>query len=287
MNPPVAGRCLNCDVELHGRFCAGCGQRAVPPYPTVRELAGDAWHELTGYDGRIAATFRALLHPGRLTRDYLEGHRAKYLPPIRLYLIVSVVYFVMAAAAPVVRTPGGQTVFGPGIRIGVTGRPASADQTLTPEERDQIRTSAERAPWIFRPILRATAEDPDGFRARIFTTMPRVFFAMLPVFAVIVGLFYRHRRFPMHLVFAVHIHAFAFMALTLSEAAKFSRSPTATAVIAGVVSIALGAYGLLALRAVYGSGWMRTIAQAIGIGVIYLIASIPAFLIILAWAAMR
>ena len=85
-------RCLNCDLPLTGAFCSTCGQRAVPPHPTVRELLGDAWAELTGYDGRIARTVRALLlHPGRLTREFMEGHRARYISPVRLYLTASVI----------------------------------------------------------------------------------------------------------------------------------------------------------------------------------------------------
>src|SRR6185503_15425032 len=105
-----AGRCLNCGEVLGGAFCSACGQRSVPINPTVSELAGDAWNELSGYDGRIAATFRHLLRPGQLTVDYLQGRRARYLSPVRLYLICSVVYFLVAAAAP-------QGVGG--IRIGV------------------------------------------------------------------------------------------------------------------------------------------------------------------------
>ena len=77
-------RCLNCGADLHGAFCADCGQRAVPANPTIAELAGDAWQELSGYDGRIAATFKGLLRPGLLTVDYLQGRRARYLSPIRL-----------------------------------------------------------------------------------------------------------------------------------------------------------------------------------------------------------
>ena len=49
--------CLNCGAELHGAFCSRCGQRVIPPYPTMRELVGDAWHELSGYDGRFMRTF--------------------------------------------------------------------------------------------------------------------------------------------------------------------------------------------------------------------------------------
>ena len=45
--------CLNCGSALVGPFCAECGQRAVPPYPTLRELVGDAFAELSGWDGTL------------------------------------------------------------------------------------------------------------------------------------------------------------------------------------------------------------------------------------------
>ena len=48
--PEWASRCLNCRALLTGRFCANCGQRAVPPHPTARELAGDAIAELSGWE---------------------------------------------------------------------------------------------------------------------------------------------------------------------------------------------------------------------------------------------
>ena len=116
-----AERCLNCGADLSGPFCAACGQRAVPPNPTVKELAGDAWQELSGYDGRIAATLRGLLHPSQLTIEYLRGHRATYLPPaVRVYLIASLVYFVVAAAAPPTPPRRAGEVSGPvGIRLGL------------------------------------------------------------------------------------------------------------------------------------------------------------------------
>jgi hypothetical protein len=118
---PDAGHCLNCGRALHGAFCATCGQRSVPSDPTLSELAGDAWHELSGYDGRIASTFRSLFRPGKLTLEYLQGRRARYLPPVRLYLIVSVIYFLVAAAAP--ESAGG-------LRTGV-----QQEEMLTEEDR--------------------------------------------------------------------------------------------------------------------------------------------------------
>ena len=55
-----SAECLNCQSPLMGPFCASCGQRDVPPYPTVRELAVDAFWELSGWDGRFASTVKAL-----------------------------------------------------------------------------------------------------------------------------------------------------------------------------------------------------------------------------------
>jgi hypothetical protein len=248
------------------------------------ELAGDAWEELSGYDGRIAATFRALLHPGRLTIDYLSGHRARYLKPVRLYLIVSVAYFVLASAAPNLQPArNANEVAGPlGMRIGVTG----ASGMLTDEDRAELLKDLETAPWYLRSILTAAAEDPDAFRARIFTTMPRVFFALLPVFAGIVALFYRGRRFPTAMVFAVHLHAFAFLVFTVSEAAKFSYVFVFSAVVSIAALVAFVLYALSAFRAVYAESWPKTVAKASGIGLAYLVTSIPAFIIILAWASL-
>lgn len=273
--------CLNCGAELHGAFCASCGQRSVPANPTVSELAGDAWQELSGYDGRIAATFRGLLTPGHLTIDYLQGRRARYLPPIRLYLIVSVIYFVAAASAPQIAGPNADITGPAGMRIQLTDRAT----VLTAEDRAEMLKDLDQAPWFLRPMLKAFSEDPDAFRARIFTVMPRVFFALLPVFAGVVALLYRGRAFPTALVFAAHLHAFAFLIFTISEVAKM----TGQAVVMGVVGVAavlaFVIYTLRAFRAVFGGGWPITMVKAVSIGVVYLIVSIPAFIVILVWAS--
>lgn len=274
-------QCLNCGGALQGPFCSACGQRAVPPNPTTSELVGDAWHELTGYDGRIAATARGLFHPGRLTRDYLEGRRLHYLPPLRVYLTASVLYFVVAASTPMLERTGSDLSL-PGIRIGMS---RSSDAEPTPEQRQQGLGNIDEAPWLFRPMLRAAAADPEGFRARIFTTMPRVFFGMLPVFAAIVALFYRGRTGPTYLVFAAHLHAFLFLAMTLSELVKFSGSLVAAASAGVLISAGLAVYIVRAFRAVYGGRWLAVVAKTLAIGVVYLLTAIPAFIVILVWAA--
>jgi hypothetical protein len=266
-----------------GRFCAACGQRALPPHPTIAELAGDAWSELSGYDGRIAATFRGLLKPGMLTRRYIEGQRARYLSPVRLYLFVSLVYFLVASAAPSLDSSGRQTI-GSGVRFGVTG--TKPGEMVTPEEREELLRQVDKAPWVLRPMLRAIANNPTDFRARLFTTMPRVFFAMLPVFAGIVFLFYRRETFPTALVFAAHIHAFAFVALTISEAFKFTGSMPIAATAGGIVTIGLAVYSFIAFRVVFGGRVITTLAKLTAIGFLYAVASVPAFIIMLMWASL-
>ena len=117
--------CLNCGTPLVGPFCAECGQRDVPPYPSVRELAVDAFWELSGWDGRFASTVRApVARPGKLTREFLEGRRARYISPLRLYLMCSLVYCVLAAAVPNASRDSGEPMPG-GLRRGDPYRPAA------------------------------------------------------------------------------------------------------------------------------------------------------------------
>jgi hypothetical protein len=157
---------------------------------------------------------------------------------------------------------------------------------MTDTDRDRLKAELNDMAWPLRVLIESIQKDPMAFRGRLFTIMPRVFFALLPMFAGIVWLFHRRRRFPAAFVFAVHVHAFAFLAFTLTEAAKFSQS----ALIGGIVGlIVLGGftvYALRSLRAVFGDSWPWTLAKAAGIGFVYSVAALPAFFIILVWASL-
>jgi hypothetical protein len=276
--------CLNCGAVLNGPFCASCGQRAVPPNPTMAELTGDAWQELSGYDGRILATVRGLLRPGQLTQDYLSGRRAHYLPPLRVYVTVSVLYFVIAAAAPTtVGEINGRQIRAGSFRVEVTGQAPGGG--LTDEDREQLRADLAAAPRLLRPMLEAMIDDPVAFRARVFATMPRVMFGMLPVFAALVSLFYRGRTFPAALVFAAHLHSVAFVVLAVSELAKFTNSIVVAVGIGMLAMIGLLVYALMAFRRVYGGGWPAVIGKTAVIGLVYALASAPAFFMMLMWVA--
>ena len=86
--------CGNCGAILTGAYCASCGQPARGSARGLGTLLHEAWHVFTHVDGRFWITIRALLiHPGFLTHEYFAERRARYLPPVRLYLVLSVAFF--------------------------------------------------------------------------------------------------------------------------------------------------------------------------------------------------
>ena len=62
---------------------------------TVAHFAAEAFESISHADSRLWKTLWYLLsRPGFLTREFFEGKRVRYLPPFRLYLVISVVFFL-------------------------------------------------------------------------------------------------------------------------------------------------------------------------------------------------
>ena len=269
--PVRSSGCLNCGAALTGPFCSKCGQRDVPPYPSVRELAIDAFWELSGWDGRFATTVRALVaRPGKLTREFLEGRRARYISPLRLYLMCSLVYFLGAAAAPDVRLESGKSMW---MGLRVTSDIGAASE----EERRQVMADIESAPSVLRPFMRRAVTDPAGFKSSLFDAMPRMLFALLPAFSAIVAVFYRGLKYPEHLYFAIHLHAYVFLALALGELAKFTQLPVIVGTVAAVALLTIPVYATIAFRQIYGGSLVATLAKEVGIAAIYFATYVVAF----------
>ncbi len=93
--------CLNCGTRLRGQYCGKCGQRSRNRLISIWQLLREAFGDLLELDSRLWRTLVPLLtRPGQLTRDYLEGRRARYMPPFRTYLVLSVIFFVVAFFDP-------------------------------------------------------------------------------------------------------------------------------------------------------------------------------------------
>jgi hypothetical protein len=90
--------CLNCGTGLKGPFCYYCGQPDRNFFRFFPALLRELMSDFLDLDSRFARTMKPLLFkPGRLTRDYLEGRRFRYTPPMRLYLFSSIAFFLLAA----------------------------------------------------------------------------------------------------------------------------------------------------------------------------------------------
>lgn len=285
--PPRAPHCLNCGAPLAGPFCASCGQRHVEAVPSLRDLAHEIAAEHFGLDGKLARTISMLLrHPGRLTREFIAGRRVRYVAPLRLYLTLSVLFFVAAALVPAADGTGGDMVriqFGarasPGRDTGGTGSDrmrlapgnAAASAELHRMAADSSGNSITRL-LRHRFAKRAIAVSARGSSARdelgatFREHLPDALFLLVPLAALLLSGIYRgqHRPYAEHLVFALHAQAFMFLVFLITLAPVPGRQFLALAVIA--------VYLFVATRTVYGGSMALTAARLTVLATGYLVA---------------
>lgn len=93
-----SAKCLNCSTELKGPFCYYCGQPDRNFMRFFPALLRDLMEDLLDLDSRFMRTIKPLLFkPGKLTRDYMQGRRFRYAPPMRLYIFSSIIFFLLLA----------------------------------------------------------------------------------------------------------------------------------------------------------------------------------------------
>jgi hypothetical protein len=300
---PPGRPCPNCEAPLVGPYCAGCGQRDAPDDPTLREVAADAFQELVSVDGRLLATLRALLRPGRLTIELAAGRRARYVSPLRVYLTCSVLLFAVLTLQPDRArhdSPGRFSFFG-GV-YSFTFRPDSALVA------DYDRGALRGVRGAVQARMLAAVRGGDAGRARleqaVTNALPQAVFLLVPVYALLTAVAYRGARhgYPRHLYFALHVHAFAFLALAALFAFRAVASRVANAADVPAVSVALSAtvigaalptlawipvYAALAYRRVYDHGWAGTAVRVVAIHALYWALTVGAMFALLVLAALR
>jgi hypothetical protein len=90
--------CLNCGEVLTGQHCSHCGQPAKVRVLSLWGLTKDVIGDVLDVDSRVWRTLWPLaFRPGLLTQEFLRGRRARYTPPFRMYLVLSLVFFVLAS----------------------------------------------------------------------------------------------------------------------------------------------------------------------------------------------
>jgi hypothetical protein len=142
-------QCLNCGTVLQGPFCHYCGQpdrNFMRFFPVLlRELLED----FLDFDSRFMRTMKPLLFkPGKLTRDYLDGRRFRYTPPLRLYLFSSIACFFLAAVAASdsleINTDGDVVLAGSGIAQLDDPEIQQALERMDPEKRQRVEEALQQ-----------------------------------------------------------------------------------------------------------------------------------------------
>lgn len=238
----MAHSCLNCNAAYDpgDRFCRQCGQETADHSKNMRVFLGAFLADYFTFDNKLFRSIVPLLiRPGFLTTEYLSGKRVSYIPPLRMYLFISLVFFLV---------------------LGLSG-------------------SGEGDEWD-----------------RFFDThLPRLFFLLLPLFAVFLRLLYlnTHRNWVTHFLFSVHFHAFLFLSSLLLAALSALIGMFEGYVVNQVLAAAFGvgwlSYLMLAMHRVYlDKGWrlvLRFLALLTLYAVVLIVSSAVVLLFLTAGAA--
>lgn len=250
---PAVSFCKNCHNEVGNLvFCPSCGQKSDTHVLKFRELLEELADGLFNMDSRLWRTLVPLaVHPGKLTNEYLHGKRMHYLPPFRLYLILSVLFFLIPtfnfssddagseSGQEVVSSGGGndtgdealpidlpaqieaQVGGDLGAQIAAEVRQELAAATEEEEFSETLDGSCELSDFpqdalttaIIRNACLKLRDNPDQLSQAMRDSIPVMMVIGIPLVALLMLLFYASsgRYFVEHIIFLFHAHAFYFL----------------------------------------------------------------------------
>ncbi len=296
---PHLDHCLNCGRPTGetDNFCPNCGQENEDETVTLKPLVADALSEMASWDSKLVRTVLPLLfRPGLLTNEFLAGRRVRYLSPLKMYLVISAVFFLVLPTGSVTRhmhvNPAGVSLHASAHKSTATGHPKKTVTTSVPDEdgdgdgttkiitqseidslpatvaaydaRQRVSTHRDGF-WkslLLRQIIKAR-HDGQTFQQSVvqgvLEDLPKMMFGLLPVFALLLKITYwrRRRLYIEHLIFALHSHAFTFTLLTLAVLVTTHWAATEP-IIWTAFSVILPVYLFAAMRRVYKQGWWKT-----------------------------
>jgi hypothetical protein len=213
--------CLNCGAEVPGKFCQNCGQENVEQRDNFFHMVGHFISDYLHFDSKF---FRSLIplitRPGFLTKEYWEGKRTRFIPPLRLFFFVTILFVLVMSFF--------YNRFGQRLKDSIV----HADPIVSTEEAKQVMTMPDTAK-IYVPLWKQTVtakklrDDLAGERRRfgkiqegfdiVFKNFKYVMFFLLPVYALIFKLLFLRRRpfYIDHLIYAMHLQTFAYILLSI------------------------------------------------------------------------
>ena len=293
--------CANCGATVSGKFCGSCGQLAADFHRPIWMLIKDVLSDAFSLDGRIARTIPALVFkPGAVTRAYLEGQRAKFVPPFRLFLLASLLFFFALFSA------GDRLGLGQGLYFMPM---PDGGYSITSGENGVLDTEGGEAgtqitPERLREILEADITDQNGDpvdRDFIETAVkayenqqlifmgverwaPRLSFLMLPLMTLFLTVFYLwYRRIYVydHVIFSLHFQSFAYL---LGAANLFIGQFAGGGIAWSLLLIPICLYRQL--RATYQSGRITSAIRVFGL-LILLVVCLSAISVVASYLGFR
>ena len=88
--------CLNCTPSFSGNFCNHCGEKVINPADrSLKRLIFQLGELLFNLDNKFLRSIKALtLRPGKLSYHFSFGPRKRFLSPMSIFIILSVLYFL-------------------------------------------------------------------------------------------------------------------------------------------------------------------------------------------------
>jgi hypothetical protein len=324
--PPLT-HCENCGAQLQGHWCAQCGQPAIDYRRSFRHVIADLLDEFLNWDSKFFATIGLLVvRPWKLTNQFLAGHRVRYVHPLRLYLLASILFFfaVNFGAKGLHFEPG---KLGPKDRAELEADLKKED--LPPAAREELEALLRESPSPATPAASPNAPSPSPmpktdkqtqefgkvserpfvvfdqaksttpferwiearakekmgehgtkmglFISTLFSNLPYMMLCCIPLFAFVLKMLYlcRHIFYIDHLIYALHIHTFAYTGIMLIVLATIGLNRVVPGPIAGwtiaLLWVAFVIQIFLSIRRVYHQGWFISIFKFLFGGFVYLI----------------
>jgi hypothetical protein len=271
--PPMA--CANCGHAFGSpppNFCPHCGQESRVRAPRLMEFVQQFGGAYFSTEGALWRTLKLLLlKPGELTRRYLAGQRKHYVLPLRLYLTVSLLALIVLRTMANFNINIGAGFEGLDLRKGEYSIVQFGDSGGAGIKDGKFFCN-QMPQWFCTRLQRRLDVDPQGLKReaqalseRFVSNLGAAMFVMVPLYALWLKLLYWNRRlrYTEHLVFALHLHTFWFMALLLTLPDQ--------QILAFVAMASVPLYGFMALKRVYGGGfWWRLLRVGV-ISLLYLV----------------
>ncbi|CAC9975073.1 DUF3667 domain-containing protein [Flavobacterium sp. WLB] len=222
--------CLNCRHVVEQKFCPNCGQENSDSRKTFHHLFIHFFEDLTHYENAFWKTIRNLLFkPATLTKEYLSGKRLSYLAPVRLYIFISFITFLLIAIFP--SKVGDQISKGEKEistklinqdKKGTKGAYKTHFELKTMKEIDSIQKYgkedeklSELEYWLYEKSVHVTENNSkreivEKFIESFFHNIPKILFIIMPFFAFFLWIFHNKKKWYYfdHGIFTLHYFSF-------------------------------------------------------------------------------